>query len=63
VVTHDRELAFGIADRMAMMAGGEILFVGAPEEFKSHPDPRIHNFVYAQLPTFHFPSKNIVKPT
>jgi phospholipid/cholesterol/gamma-HCH transport system ATP-binding protein len=63
VVTHDRELAFGIADRMAMMAGGEILFVGAPEEFKSHPDQRIHDFVYAQLPSFHVPSKRLLKPS
>ncbi len=50
VVTHDRQLAFGIADRVAMMTGGEILFVGAPEELKRNSDPRIHNFIYAQLP-------------
>lgn len=50
VVTHDRGLAFGIADRMAMISEGEILFVGAPEEFKDHADPRIHDFIYAELP-------------
>jgi len=50
VVTHDRDLAFGIADRVAMIAAGEILFVGAPGEFQRHPDPRIHNFVDARLP-------------
>ena len=56
VVTHDRSLAFGIADRMAMIADGEILFVGAPEEFRHHSDPRIHNFIYAELPPLHPPS-------
>ena len=56
VVTHDRELAFGIADRVAMISGGEILFVGAPGEFQSHPDPRIHNFVDAHLPARRSPS-------
>jgi phospholipid/cholesterol/gamma-HCH transport system ATP-binding protein len=49
VVTHDRALAFGIAHRVAMIADGEILFVGAPEEFQRHADPRIHDFVHAQL--------------
>ena len=48
VVTHDRDLAFGIADRMAMISEGEILFVGAPDEFKRHSDPRIHEFIYAR---------------
>jgi len=53
VVTHDRNLAFGVADRMAMISEGEILFVGAPEEFKSHADPRIRDFIYAELPPSH----------
>jgi phospholipid/cholesterol/gamma-HCH transport system ATP-binding protein len=59
VVTHDRDLAFGIADRMAMIDAGEILFVGAPDEFKSHPDPRIHDFLYAQLHASRFTPKSI----
>jgi phospholipid/cholesterol/gamma-HCH transport system ATP-binding protein len=50
VVTHDRNLAFGVADRMAMMMEGEILLTGAPEEFKRSADPRIHEFLNAQLP-------------
>jgi phospholipid/cholesterol/gamma-HCH transport system ATP-binding protein len=62
-VTHERELAFGIADRMAMMAGGEILFVGTPEEIKRSPDPRIHEFTYARLPTSHVPPKRTLEPT
>jgi len=53
VVTHDRSLAFGIADRVAMIAEGEILFVGAPEELKRDSNPRIHDFIYAELPAAH----------
>jgi phospholipid/cholesterol/gamma-HCH transport system ATP-binding protein len=49
VVTHDRDLAFGIADRIAMMMGGKILFVGTPEELKKNPNPKIQNFIYAEL--------------
>jgi len=57
VVTHDRHLAFGIADRMAMIAGGEILLVGAPAAFKDNADPRIHDFIYAELPMSQTASK------
>jgi phospholipid/cholesterol/gamma-HCH transport system ATP-binding protein len=49
VVTHDRDLAFGVADRVAMLMGGKILFVGTPEELKKNTDPKIQNFVYAEL--------------
>src|SRR4030095_6982478 len=31
VVTHDRDLAFGVADRMAVMAEGKILVLGTPD--------------------------------
>jgi len=49
VVTHDRDLAFGIADRIAMISAGKILFVGTPEELKKNPDPKIQNFIFAEL--------------
>jgi phospholipid/cholesterol/gamma-HCH transport system ATP-binding protein len=57
VVTHDRHLAFGIADRMAMITAGEILFVGAPAAFRDNADPRIHDFIYAELPASHTASQ------
>src|SRR6266540_4886657 len=41
VVTHDRDLAFGIADRIALMADGQIVMVGKPEEVRSNPHPKI----------------------
>jgi phospholipid/cholesterol/gamma-HCH transport system ATP-binding protein len=45
VVTHDRELAFGIAHRLALIREGEILALGSPDEIRQHPDPRLHEFL------------------
>jgi phospholipid/cholesterol/gamma-HCH transport system ATP-binding protein len=39
VVTHDRELAFGVADRMALLAGGRIAWLGSTEEARQGPPP------------------------
>ncbi len=49
VVTHDRTLAFKIADRIALINDGKILFVGAPEALKRQPDPFIQEFLNAGL--------------
>ena len=49
VVTHDRDLAFGIADRIAMMYEGEIIAIGTVAEIKSHPHPIIHRFLNADF--------------
>src|ERR1700747_1435289 len=38
VVSHDRDLAFGVADRIAVINEGRILTIGAPEEVKRQPD-------------------------
>jgi phospholipid/cholesterol/gamma-HCH transport system ATP-binding protein len=45
VVTHDRDLAFGVADRIAMVHEGEILAVGSPDEIRNHADPLIQKFL------------------
>src|SRR5271155_2780924 len=39
VVTHDRELAFGVADRIAIINEGRIVTIGSPSEVKNFPDP------------------------
>jgi len=49
VVTHDRDLAFGIANRIALMNDGQILAVGAPDEIKNNPHPRIQEFLTAKF--------------
>jgi len=49
VVSHDRELAFGIADRIALMNEGQILAVGAPDAVKNNPHPRIQEFLTANF--------------
>jgi phospholipid/cholesterol/gamma-HCH transport system ATP-binding protein len=53
VVSHDRDLAFGIADRIAIIFAGEILFVGTPDEVKRHPDPQIKEFIHADFKRKH----------
>jgi phospholipid/cholesterol/gamma-HCH transport system ATP-binding protein len=45
VVTHDRTLALGIADRIAIIMDGKIKAVGVPADFKNHPDPAIDDFL------------------
>jgi len=51
VVTHDRILAFSLADRVAMFIDGQVLFIGTPDEVKLHPDPRVQEFINAKPPT------------
>jgi len=45
VVTHDRDLAFNIADRLAFVMDGRIKGIGRPAEFKNPSDPVIANFL------------------
>ena len=51
IVTHDRTLAFSLADRVAMFIDGQILFIGTPDEVKRHADPRVQEFINAKPPT------------
>src|SRR6185436_5843877 len=37
VVTHDIEGVLAICDRIALLEGGKLRFVGTPEEFKTSP--------------------------
>ena len=49
VVSHDRDLAFGVADRIGMMIEGELRAVGTPEEIRRHRDPIIQRFLRADF--------------
>jgi phospholipid/cholesterol/gamma-HCH transport system ATP-binding protein len=49
VVTHDRDLAFGVADRIAVINQGRILTIGTPDEVQRNPDPLIQQFLHADF--------------
>ncbi len=45
LVTHDVEGGLQMCDRVAMLEGGRVRFLGTPEEFRSCPDPVVSAFV------------------
>jgi phospholipid/cholesterol/gamma-HCH transport system ATP-binding protein len=49
VVSHDRDLAFGIADRIAFITDGRILTIASPEELRRSQDPAIRKFLCADF--------------
>lgn len=49
VVSHDRELAFGIADRIALMHEGKVLQVGTPKELQSSKNEQVQKFLNASF--------------
>lgn len=49
VVTHDRDLAFGIADRVAMLLDGRLRAVGAPAQVRQCADPDVQKFLTADF--------------
>ena len=49
VVSHDRDLAFGVADRIAIIHEGQILTIGTPDEVKRFNSPLIQRFLQADF--------------
>ena len=49
IVTHDRDLAFGIADRMAFIDSGKILAVGSRDAIRANPNPLIQRFLTVEF--------------
>src|SRR4051812_9758750 len=41
VVSHDRDLALNIADRVGILMGGKLIFLGRPDELKQPKDARV----------------------
>ena len=41
VVSHDRDLAFGIAHRIAVQEERRIIAIGTPSKINPNPDPRV----------------------
>ena len=50
VVSHDRELAFGIAKRIAVLYDGCIIAMGTSDEIKHSSDPFVQHFLNAGVP-------------
>jgi phospholipid/cholesterol/gamma-HCH transport system ATP-binding protein len=59
VVSHDRELALGIADRIGILMGGELVFLGVPAELHAPKDPRIADFFHPKIDLKHPRFKNL----
>jgi phospholipid/cholesterol/gamma-HCH transport system ATP-binding protein len=49
VVSHDRDLAFGIAQRIAVIHEGQIVALGAPDEVRQSRHPIIRQFLNADF--------------
>jgi phospholipid/cholesterol/gamma-HCH transport system ATP-binding protein len=49
VVSHDRELALNISDRVGILMGGELVSLGPPSELKTPEDPRVAEFLYPKI--------------
>ena len=49
VVTHDRDLAFNVADRIAIIAEGMIVLVGTPAEVRASNHPLVQAFLNAEF--------------
>src|SRR5207253_1690077 len=47
VVSHDRELAFGVADRIAVINDGRLLAIGSPDEVKRSSEKLVQEFLRA----------------
>ena len=58
VVSHDRDLAFGIADRIAFITEGHIVAIAPPDEMKRSTNPVIQKFLRADFKPEH-QSKNL----
>ena len=49
IVSHDRDLAFGVADRIAVINQGRILTIGTPDEVRRNEDPLVKKFLHADF--------------
>ncbi|MBC8001995.1 MAG: ATP-binding cassette domain-containing protein [Opitutaceae bacterium] len=49
VVSHDRDLALSIADRIGILMGGKLVSLGPPSELKTPSDPRVADFLNPKI--------------
>jgi len=53
VVSHDRDLALHIADRVGILMDGRLIFLGPPSELREPKDPVVANFLNPQIDLKH----------
>jgi phospholipid/cholesterol/gamma-HCH transport system ATP-binding protein len=53
VVSHDRELALNIADRVGILMDGSLIFLGPPAELEHSRDPKIDDFLNPKIDIHH----------
>jgi phospholipid/cholesterol/gamma-HCH transport system ATP-binding protein len=49
IVSHDRDLAFGVADRIAVIHEGSILTIGTPDAVRQFQHPLVQRFLNADF--------------
>lgn len=49
VVTHDRDLALAIADHVALLMDGKLVFSGSPEELRQSNDAQVREFLNPRI--------------
>ena len=49
VVSHDRDLALNIAERVGILMGGRLVFLGPPKDLQSPKDPRVADFLNPRI--------------
>ncbi len=53
VVSHDRDLALNIADRVGIMMDGRLIFLGTPAELREPKDAQVAGFLYPKIDLKH----------
>ena len=49
VVSHDRDLALSIGDRVGILMGGKLISLGPPSELRTPKDPRVADFLNPKI--------------
>ena len=49
VVSHDRDLALSIADRVGILMGGQLVSLGPPSALQAPADPRVADFLHPTI--------------
>ena len=61
VVSHDRDLALGIADRVGILMDGALVSLGPAAELRAPKDPRVAEFLLPKIDLQHPRFKNLEK--